>query len=68
MVQRKVCGKCLQPFGCNAESGRCWCDDLPPLGRNSAEWDDCLCPECLKKEIARSSTNTPASPEDGSHD
>ncbi len=47
------CVRCGASFGCGAKAGHetCWCMDLPkilPVGEES-----CLCPDCLKAEIAR---------------
>jgi hypothetical protein len=53
----KQCSNCQTEFGCGAGSAStlnaataCWCQSLPaimPLGSLS----DCLCPQCLAKQI-----------------
>ena len=46
--RKKSCPRCGTAFGCCSEN--CWCSELPnimPLVDN----EDCLCYDCLKKEI-----------------
>ena len=46
--RKKTCPRCNSLFSCY--TGNCWCNELPqimPLNDN----EDCLCPDCLKKEI-----------------
>jgi len=52
MQRFKQCPRCAAEFVCGAESesGRCWCAELPPLMPVTDE--GCLCPKCLRKEIA----------------
>jgi hypothetical protein len=52
MTEGKICAKCGASFGCGAKDEKpCWCADLPKV--MPLEEGDCLCPECLKKEISR---------------
>jgi hypothetical protein len=49
----ETCIECGGTFGCGGAEGKtsCWCAELPmvmPVGDAG-----CLCPECLKAEIAR---------------
>ena len=48
----KRCLRCVAEFVCGAaaETGRCWCAELPPIMPVTDE--GCLCPKCLQKEIA----------------
>ncbi|MBI3552741.1 MAG: cysteine-rich CWC family protein [Elusimicrobia bacterium] len=52
MPQQKSCQRCRASFGCGANDAEatCWCAELPPV----MPLDDagCLCPPCLKGEIA----------------
>ena len=51
---RKICNRCGADFGCAnlGDGSRCWCAELPPVMPLRTE-GDCLCPDCLKSEIAR---------------
>jgi hypothetical protein len=56
----KTCPKCQAKFECGLAKGQetCWCFDCPrimPVVENAA----CLCPECLRKEIARALETEP---------
>jgi hypothetical protein len=55
-VRTKQCSGCGASFNCGAEggSGKCWCDELPPLSPLSPD-RDCLCPQCLAQAIEASS-------------
>lgn len=48
----KVCSRCQEQFECCMESRGCWCEDLTlsteSLQHLREEYDNCLCPECLK--------------------
>ena len=51
-----ICARCGAKFECGMTQGlsHCWCEDLPkvlPVKPGAA----CLCPDCLKKEIAEQS-------------
>jgi len=48
----KRCPRCASEFVCgpDSETGRCWCAELPPIMPMTDE--GCLCPKCLRKEIA----------------
>jgi hypothetical protein len=51
----KTCARCGTVFGCRAETGGCWCADEPvylPMPAPGAS-EDCMCPACLRAEIAR---------------
>jgi len=52
-VKQKNCSKCGEDFGCGAEAdtGSCWCVDLPPLPLTSISSGDCFCPSCLSDVI-----------------
>src|SRR6186713_3236601 len=59
----KVCSVCQVDFTCGSETatGGCWCDSFPPLDIVE-EGKDCMCPTCLKAQLAeeiKSYTNTP---------
>ena len=49
----KSCDNCNSAFECGAGSPQsvCWCSTLPGI-EIIEEGKDCLCPDCLKKEIA----------------
>ena len=42
-------------FGCGPTSGEqgCWCEALPHVPLVAAADQDCLCPDCLTKAIAK---------------
>jgi hypothetical protein len=48
----KKCSKCSASFECCNEQPGCWCEtvflDLPTLKQLKQEFDNCLCPQCLK--------------------
>lgn len=48
-----ACARCGATFECGMKAGveRCWCADLPPIAP-SAAFAGCLCPACLRSEIA----------------
>jgi hypothetical protein len=50
----KRCAKCGEEFGCGLQQndGACWCADLPKIVPLTGPNQDCLCPECLKREVA----------------
>jgi len=52
MQKIKRCARCSAEFVCgaDAESGRCWCAELPPIMPMTDE--GCLCQKCLRNEIA----------------
>ena len=49
----EVCTRCGATFECGMKAGveRCWCADLPPIAP-SAAFATCLCPRCLRDEVA----------------
>ncbi len=51
---RSVCGN---PFQCGSggKNGGCWCQDLPNLMSLSLDASDCLCSDCLAKELEHKS-------------
>ena len=53
MQSLKRCARCAAKFVCGAaaETGRCWCAELPPIMPMTNE--GCLCPKCLQEEIAQ---------------
>jgi hypothetical protein len=48
----KICSRCKKDFECCMESRGCWCEDLTlssaSLQQLREQYDNCLCPECLK--------------------
>jgi hypothetical protein len=50
-LREQTCEACGRAFGCGAEAGDCWCNDvtLDPatLARLRATHERCLCPACL---------------------
>jgi hypothetical protein len=48
----KTCSKCAAPFTCQNEARGCWCEDLTLSAETLAllrqQYDNCLCPACLK--------------------
>lgn len=46
------CAACGETFGCGNVEGKasCWCSDLPAV--MPVDGKGCLCPKCLKAEIA----------------
>ncbi|WP_374251879.1 cysteine-rich CWC family protein [Xanthobacter sp.] len=61
-IRRLLCERCGAEFTCgSASSGSdswCWCQDLPKLEVRQAE-GDCLCPECLQREIRHQQPGRP---------
>ncbi|MBL7889732.1 MAG: cysteine-rich CWC family protein [Bacteroidetes bacterium] len=53
----KKCSKCGQDFQCSNEKMGCWCEDLyldiQTLNELKKEYDNCLCPTCLKEYSER---------------
>lgn len=49
----EACERCGATFECGMKAGveHCWCADLPPIAP-SAAFTSCLCPRCLRDEIA----------------
>lgn len=45
-----TCSNCTLPFKCNAETGNCWCGELPTILEGSNQLT-CLCSSCLPIEI-----------------
>jgi hypothetical protein len=49
---QKRCSKCGFIFNCTNEQNGCWCEhiqlDTSTLDQLKNEFDNCLCPECLK--------------------
>lgn len=52
-TREKTCPKCSTRFRCGPdhESGRCWCEDYPPLLIPSPGLE-CLCPACLGETLS----------------
>src|SRR4051794_18358058 len=46
------CSACGEKFGCGGAEGKssCWCAELPAV--LPVTGDGCLCPKCLKAELA----------------
>jgi uncharacterized protein (TIGR00290 family) len=55
----EACARCGATFECGMKAGveRCWCADLPSIVP-SAAFASCLCPRCLRDEIASRSVST----------
>jgi hypothetical protein len=51
-VRDQTCEACGATFGCGAEAGGCWCNDVKldaaTLARLRATHERCLCPACLR--------------------
>ncbi len=51
LAKDKQCSKCGETFGCGGILG-CWCRDVKldtaALAALKAQYNDCLCPTCLK--------------------
>jgi hypothetical protein len=49
----KSCSKCSATFECSNEKMGCWCEnlflDIDTLKKLKEEYDNCLCPNCLKE-------------------
>jgi hypothetical protein len=52
LPKQKVCEKCGAKFDCYSLGGPCWCEEiklkLESLANLRAQFNDCLCPACLK--------------------
>lgn len=51
MTQPVVCPRCSTPFECSADTGGCWCNEVPLSPKTRAAFaeffDGCLCRDCL---------------------
>lgn len=49
----EACARCGAAFECGMKAGvdHCWCADLPPIAPSTA-FTSCLCPRCLRDEVA----------------
>ncbi len=48
-----TCARCGTRFGCGARAQTaCWCAALPPVSRIDSSLQTCLCPDCLRTELA----------------
>jgi hypothetical protein len=49
----KTCSKCEAEFTCTNETAGCWCEEVSlsntTLKQLKEEFDNCLCPSCLKE-------------------
>jgi hypothetical protein len=59
-----ICKQCGSEFGCgsDANSGQCWCHDLPnvmPLTQQARTSEDCYCRQCLEEIISKTITTKP---------
>jgi uncharacterized protein (TIGR00290 family) len=54
----EACARCGATFECGMKAGveRCWCADLPAIAPSTA-YETCLCPRCLRGEIASRATS-----------
>lgn len=53
-----ICKQCGSDFSCgsDANSGQCWCHDLPnvmPLTEQARTSEDCYCQQCLEEIISK---------------
>lgn len=52
-MANKNCSKCNNLFVCDCETRGCWCEDLfidlETLNELKKQFDNCLCPTCLKE-------------------
>ncbi|MFL5817483.1 MAG: cysteine-rich CWC family protein [Conexibacter sp.] len=59
-LREQTCEACGREFGCGAEAGGCWCNEvtLAPatLARLRATHERCLCPTCLTALAAADSS------------
>ncbi|MBC7466505.1 MAG: cysteine-rich CWC family protein [Bdellovibrio sp.] len=53
------CSRCDKEFQCESTDPdkQCWCMDMPPLLPIPKQFENCLCPECLKLFIKNSESN-----------
>jgi hypothetical protein len=53
--QRQRCGRCNAEFSCGllTPNGPCWCANLPRITPPIADYDGCLCPQCLTDAIEK---------------
>lgn len=59
-----ICKQCGSEFSCgsDANSGQCWCHDLPnvmPLTEQARTSEDCYCQQCLEEIISKKITTKP---------
>ncbi len=51
-MSAKFCSKCKSAFECLNQTAGCWCEDLhidlETLKKLKEEFQNCLCPDCLK--------------------
>src|SRR4030095_8254832 len=61
---QKNCSSCGVQFDCGAESVEttCWCARLPRVSLVTDSDQDCLCPTCLPRAIARITRQTTTPP------
>ncbi|MCB0698995.1 MAG: cysteine-rich CWC family protein [Chitinophagales bacterium] len=52
-MEEKHCSNCKKSFGCLADERGCWCEQhhlsAEKLQYLKENFDNCLCPDCLKK-------------------
>jgi hypothetical protein len=57
---QKVCEKCGAKFDCYSLGGPCWCEEVKlkseALANLRAQFNDCLCPNCLKATAENKTT------------
>jgi len=53
--KEKSCSSCGVSFTCGPAAGKsnCWCEGLPHVSLVAGADQDCLCPECLTRAIAK---------------
>jgi hypothetical protein len=51
-ARRLNCSRCGVEFGCNPR-GSCWCKEQTLRLPMPVAGEDCLCPECLRKEAQK---------------
>lgn len=48
-----LCPQCGMLFPCLAGAAQgCWCQHMPPVGALPATLQGCLCPRCLRRQLA----------------
>ena len=57
----KICSKCNVLFKCESDTFGCWCEnlfiELNTLNEIKKQYENCLCPTCLKKYAIKEEKN-----------
>ena len=58
-----ACSACGRAFGCGVDAGDCWCagvdTDPDTLAALAGAYAGCLCPDCLRTQVASDAAATP---------